>query len=89
MLVSDAWDKVADLLSSDDFYRKDHAIIFKAIHALSSENKPCDVVTVGEWLDLHQLTEEAGGKDYLIEVASNVPVLPTSKPMRKLLGKNQ
>ena len=73
MLVSDAWDKVADLLSSDDFYRKDHAIIFKAIHALSSKNKPCDVVTVGEWLDLHQLTEEAGGKDYLIEVASNVP----------------
>ncbi|HFC30928.1 MAG TPA: replicative DNA helicase, partial [Oceanospirillales bacterium] len=73
MLVGEAWDKVADLLSEEDFYRNDHSLIFKAIRALSEENKPCDVITVGEWLDLHQLLEDAGGEDYLIEIASNVP----------------
>ena len=55
------------------FYRNDHAIIFKAIKALSEATKPCDVITVGEWLDTHQLIEDAGGEDYLIEIASNVP----------------
>ncbi|MFK8012553.1 MAG: replicative DNA helicase [Marinicellaceae bacterium] len=73
LLVKDAWDKVADLLSEDDFYRNDHALIFKAIKALSDETKPCDVITVGEWLDTHQLIEDAGGEDYLIEIASNIP----------------
>ncbi len=73
MLVGEAWDKVADLLSEEDFYRNDHSLIFKAIRALSEENKPCDVITVGEWLNLHQLLEDAGDEDYLIEIASNVP----------------
>ncbi len=72
LLVKDAWDKVADLLSEDDFYRHDHALIFKAIKALSEQSKPCDVITVAEWLDAHQLSEDAG-EDYLIEIASNVP----------------
>ncbi len=73
MLVAEAWDKVADLLSEEDFYRQDHGLIFKAIRALSEENKPCDVITVEEWLDLHQLLDDAGGEDYLIEIANNVP----------------
>jgi len=73
LLVKDAWDKVADLLSEEDFYRNDHALIFKAIKDLSEQTKPCDVITVGEWLSTHQLIEDAGGEDYLIEIASNVP----------------
>ena len=73
LLVKDAWDKIADLISEDDFYRNDHALIFKAIKALSTDSKPCDVITVGEWLSTHQIIEDAGGEDYLIEIASNVP----------------
>ncbi len=73
LLVKDAWDKIADLISEDDFYRNDHALIFKAIKALSIDSKPCDVITVGEWLSTHQIIEDAGGEDYLIEIASNVP----------------
>ncbi|VAW33548.1 Replicative DNA helicase (DnaB) [hydrothermal vent metagenome] len=73
LLVTDAWDKIADLISEGDFYRNDHTLIFKAIKALSEQSKPCDVITVGEWLDTHQLSEDAGGEDYLVEIASNVP----------------
>ncbi len=73
LLVKDAWDKIADLISEDDFYRNDHALIFKAIKALSIDSKPCDVITVGEWLSTHQIIDDAGGEDYLIEIASNVP----------------
>lgn len=73
LLVKDAWDRIADLISEDDFYRNDHALIFKAIKDLSEQSKPCDVITVGGWLDTHQLSDDAGGEDYLIEIASNVP----------------
>jgi len=73
LLVKDAWDKIADLIGEEDFYRNDHALIFKAIKALSEQSKPCDIITVGEWLDTHQLSDDAGGEDYLIEIASNVP----------------
>ncbi len=31
MLVNEAWDKVADRLTEEDFYRRDHRLIFRAI----------------------------------------------------------
>ena len=31
MLNAEAWDKVADVVVSEDFYRKDHRVIFAAI----------------------------------------------------------
>ena len=73
MLVKDAWEKVADLINEEDFYRHDHQLIFKSIKALNVENKPCDLITVTEWLKTHQIIEEAGGEIYLTELATSVP----------------
>ena len=33
MLAPESWDRVADRISVDDFYRKDHRLIFRAIEA--------------------------------------------------------
>lgn len=33
----------------DDFYRRDHKIIFKAINELAAQDKPFDAVTLGIW----------------------------------------
>tara|TARA_Y100000389_G_scaffold31639_1_gene26805 strand:- start:11817 stop:13223 length:1407 start_codon:yes stop_codon:yes gene_type:complete len=65
MLDSSAWDKVADLISSNDFYRKDHQLIYSAIQSLVESDSPCDVVTVSEHLDSHGELENAGGLEYL------------------------
>lgn len=73
MLVQDAWEKIADFISEEDFYRNDHKLIFKSIKALNEDNKPCDLLTVTEWLKTHQLIEEAGGEVYLTELADSVP----------------
>jgi len=51
MLSPEAWDKVADRLTEDDFYRKDHRVIFRAITELSNKGMPCDAVTLGEWFE--------------------------------------
>jgi replicative DNA helicase len=73
MLAPDALDHVSDQLSSEDFYRRDHRLIYEAICGLSARNKPFDVVTLGEWFDASGQAEQIGGGAYLIELASTTP----------------
>lgn len=72
-LDKDAWDKIAELVHEEDFYRKDHRIIFRAISQLSNDGDPTDIVTVAEWLENHQLLDEAGGMRNLAALAENTP----------------
>ncbi|MGH8119652.1 MAG: replicative DNA helicase [Gammaproteobacteria bacterium] len=65
------WEKVAERVFEEDFYRRDHRTIFHAITTLDNEGKPFDVVTVAEWLDSHQQLEAAGGLSYLAALADN------------------
>lgn len=68
-----AWDQINELLHAEDFYRKDHQQIFRAISTLINEGKPCDVITLSEWLDKSGQLQEAGGHDYLAALAENIP----------------
>ena len=72
-LDKEAWDKVAERVREEDFYRKDHRIIFRAISQLSNEGQPYDIVTVAEWLENHQLLDESGGMRNLAALAENTP----------------
>src|SRR5688500_14264207 len=40
MLDPDAYDRVADRLSDNDFYRRDHQLIFRAIRELAEKSRP-------------------------------------------------
>src|SRR5690606_33124379 len=51
----------------------DHRLIFRAIEALSEAGKPCDVVTIGEWLEKQDLLDEAGGLVYIGALAKDAP----------------
>ena len=73
MLAPDAMDKVADKLGEDDFYRKDHRLIWRAIAELANKGMPCDAVTLGDWFDANGMGELVGGASYLIELANATP----------------
>lgn len=73
MLAPDALALVADLLVEDDFYRRDHRLIWRAIQELDEKGKPFDAVTLGEWFEANNLDEQIGGTGYLIELASTTP----------------
>ncbi|MDX1405191.1 MAG: replicative DNA helicase [Woeseiaceae bacterium] len=73
MLDQSAWDKVADIVVSDDFYRKDHRLIFSAINELAENASPCDVVTVSEHLANSGDLDAAGGLEYLAMLANETP----------------
>ncbi|QMT48727.1 replicative DNA helicase [Neisseria bacilliformis] len=73
LLENSAWDRIADVVVGEDFYRHEHRIIFRTITALINENRPADVITVQEFLERSDETEAAGGFNYLISLAQNTP----------------
>ncbi|MCF4988763.1 replicative DNA helicase [Pseudomonas gessardii] len=70
LLDNNTWDLVADRLDAEDFYRRDHRLLFKTIETLASQSKPFDIVTVHDALEV---PDEAGGLAYLGELAKNTP----------------
>tara|TARA_B110000858_G_scaffold95630_1_gene110179 strand:- start:17914 stop:19320 length:1407 start_codon:yes stop_codon:yes gene_type:complete len=85
MLDALAWDKVADVITSDDFYRKDHRLIYSAIAGLIESGSPCDVVTVSEYLDSHGELENAGGLEYLATLSSETAGAANARAYAKIL----
>ncbi|NBS20480.1 MAG: replicative DNA helicase [Betaproteobacteria bacterium] len=73
LLDNSAFDRVADLLRSDDFYRADHRQIFIAVASLIDKAQPADVVTVHEALSTIGKSEEVGGLIYLNRLAQDTP----------------
>lgn len=73
MLDPSSWDQIADVIGSDDFYRADHKLIFKAIGALNERDQPPDALTVSEHLDRQGQLAAAGGLPYLSQLVRDVP----------------
>lgn len=57
-------------LDESDFYRRDHALIYRAICDLDAASKPYDAVTLGEWFESQGLAEQVAGGAYLVELAA-------------------
>jgi replicative DNA helicase len=73
LLDNSAWDRIADFVHEDDFYRYDHRIIFQHIVRLINNTRPADVITVFESLSTGGKAEEVGGLAYLNALAQNTP----------------
>lgn len=72
LLDNDAIDRIGGL-DAGHFYRDDHRVIYGAIVRLISANKPADVLTVFEQLQVEGRAERMGGLSYLNAVAQNTP----------------
>lgn len=70
MLAENAWDEVADLLGEQDFYRHEHRLIFRAVADLMRQRRPADAVTVIDHLRSLGLLDEAGGTEYVLDLAA-------------------
>jgi replicative DNA helicase len=72
-LDNTGFDKVADMLAGEDFYRHDHRLIYRHISTLIEQGKPADVITVAEALERSAELENVGGLAYLGALAQNTP----------------
>ncbi len=73
MLDNSTWDAVADRITAEDFYRRDHQLIFAVIAELASRSEPLDAVTVAEQLERIDQLESGGGLDYLATLSRETP----------------
>ena len=73
LLEASALDKIADLMTDDDFYRHEHRLIYRQIVRLSELAKPVDVITVAEALEIAGELDKVGGLPYLGNLAQSVP----------------
>ena len=73
MLETERYDAVSEIIEFSDFEGQDHQNIFQSMGELVNSNKPLDPLTVSDRLDSKNLLTRAGGKNYLIDLASTSP----------------
>lgn len=73
MLDNQAWDKIGDKITEEDFYRHNHRQIFRTLADLANRNKPFDVVTLAERLESFGELDAVGGHAYLGTLVSETP----------------
>ncbi len=73
MLETERYDAVSEIIEFSDFEGQDHQNIFQSMGELVNSNKPLDPLTVSDRLDSKNLLTRAGGKNYLIDLASSTP----------------
>ena len=73
MLETERYDAVSLIIQFSDFEGQDHQSIFQSMGELVYANKPLDPLTVSGRLDNKNLLTRAGGKNYLIDLASSSP----------------
>ncbi|HEX7220871.1 MAG TPA: DnaB-like helicase C-terminal domain-containing protein, partial [Burkholderiales bacterium] len=73
LIDNQAFDRVADTVAGEDFYRDDHRRIWRHIAKLIEANRPADVVTVSESIEASEDKDKTGGAAYLAALAQNTP----------------
>jgi replicative DNA helicase len=73
LIDNQAFDRVADLVAAEDFYRDDHRRIWRHIARLVEASRPADVVTVAESIEASEDKDKTGGAAYLAALAQNTP----------------
>ena len=73
MLDNEKWDDVNTVVKAEDFYHKNHQVIFKAMTELMNASNPLDVVTVSEKLSDEENFPKDIGIAYLSRLVENTP----------------
>ncbi|HEX4928150.1 MAG TPA: replicative DNA helicase [Burkholderiales bacterium] len=73
LIDNSAFDRVADVVSGEDFYRDDHRRIWRHVARLVEASRPADVVTVAESIEASEDKDKTGGPTYLAALAQNTP----------------
>lgn len=73
LLDKDAVIKVADRVSSEDFYSDHHRVVFEVMLDLYARHQPIDLLSVSNVLSERNALERIGGRTYLVHLSNAVP----------------
>ncbi len=73
LLNPDSWSHLEVLLRPEDFYRREHRLLYAAIAELLGKGLACDAITLADVLSAQGRLEDAGGLAYIGELIANTP----------------
>jgi replicative DNA helicase len=73
LIDRDVMDRIADIVTAEDFYRESHRKIFSAMSELYSRQDPIDILSLTNRLEEKKELEASGGVTYLTDIVSTVP----------------
>ncbi|HIE64804.1 MAG: replicative DNA helicase [Nitrospira sp.] len=73
LLDNQAFNKVVEILSPEDFYKESHRKIFSALQGLDNEGEAIDLITLSDHLRKKDQLEKVGGSPYLTELLNSIP----------------
>lgn len=96
LIDKNAINKIVDLLSPQDFYSRQHQLIYEAILDLSEKNEPIDLLSLSNRLEETGAIAGIGGVSYLTSLTNSVPtsshihnyakIIQRKKMLRDLIG---
>lgn len=73
LIDDEVLDTVLEILTTEDFYRKSHRIIFETMIGLQNERKSIDSITITDKLLKEKKLAEVGGIAFITALANTVP----------------
>jgi len=89
MLDKEAITKVADILHSEDFYKRNHQYIYQVIEDLFTRGEPIDLISISSKLKERGQLENMGGTAYLTELINTVPTASHVMTYAKIVQKKR
>jgi replicative DNA helicase len=89
MLDKEAITKVADILHSEDFYKRNHQYIYQVIEDLFTRGEPIDLISISSKLKERNQLENMGGTAYLTELINTVPTASHVMTYAKIVQKKR
>lgn len=71
-MENEAFNKVLEYITQEDFYREAHRKIFLGMMELFNKNEPVDLITLTEVLKKRNHLEDVGGAAYLASLVDNI-----------------
>ena len=85
LIDPDAFNDIADIVNSTDFYITEHTQIFLAMHELFLTNSEIDIVTLIDTLVRKGIYDKSGGEDYIRTLSQVVPNALNVKDYAKIV----
>lgn len=85
LLDKEAMLKIADVIEEDDFYKRNHSLIYETMRELYGKNEPIDVLTLGNRLEEKKYIEQIGGRSYLVSLSNSVPTASHIKQYAEII----
>lgn len=89
LLESSIMDRVADIITPEDFYKREHQAIFEGMLALFSKQKPIDILSVANLLKEQGRLDDVGGNAYLASLANSVPTASSAPYYAEIVRKKR